>query len=505
MESRLIRQLFVLFLILITFIFLLSGCGIFLNEYVPPKQNYNPYVQTIDLPFDAALDVTSTILDDFRSPPTFSIINISKWKISERDKTAKREVMIYGTVDCGTYRVYPTIFNIANKADSLFEIDLYRVSDSQTSIKIRFIGVPKKSEYWIVEDVDHLSSLNKELVLGLFDFSNKAQCISTPGEIEKRILITLNSELNSDEIKEAIAWVKAGLTLQERAEWKKIGISLSEAIQWEEKGFTVSAAAAWKNASFHLSEATDWRNAKFEPSEAKEWKEASFDLSETIKWKESKFATPAEAREWKINMLSPDEANNFRAKGYNATLARWIKGGFNPAEAAKWINSNHTYDSALAWKNAGFDYDKALAWLREGFTSQEAKENRSVGIKEALKDKVRKEEAAREAARWILYYEVDKNSRYYYDKDNIKHYPYPLQGAVSIYSKFEKNNKKMEISHVGMNCVNPAFVVLEVTEYAENGNIASYTPFGLVFSGWLPLTSLKEESPIRKLYPIACR
>jgi hypothetical protein len=410
-------------LILICCLFGIWGCALPYGHYFPPKtQKYTYATRIIDLPFNQALNLMSDVLERPAASQVVGLFMRSTyvWQINNRGQRSaemKKKIEHYTSVDCGTYvGLGGETFEVIDK-DSLYEIKLSQISDSQTRIKIKFIGGGGR---WV------LSPETDAIISGKEEIDSKERCIPT-GEFERDTL----ASLDSNDVRQKIAWLKANYTLQEKVELENLNIDLTEAQHWKENGFTAPDIAAWKKAGFRLSEAVDWRNAKFKtaeahewkndsfdllgaikwkgakfsPAEAREWQQASFDLPEAIKWRDAKFSL-LDAKEWKDNGFSVDEAKNYRAKGYDPTLARWVKGGFNPDEAAKWIEhsfaltGNSLYETALVWKNAGFNYEEAMKWTEDGFSLEEAKKNKGIGLKEALRRREVAEER-RETALWI--------------------------------------------------------------------------------------------------------
>ena len=202
---------------------------------------------------------------------------------------------------------------------------------------------------------------------------------------------------------DAIRWRAAGVTtLREARAWLVAGVNAVEVAGWQQAGIGFAEAAAWHEFGYSLAEAKELKAKGHTPSEAfrKQVKARPSSRPRTASprsWLPASQHGPARtssSRSCKAPATSScfhgyfhrqwvdDEALRWAEQGIDAGDALvWKTFGIEPAEAARLEQAGATAAGTMrAWWEAGIPPDEVAAWLGAGLTAEEAAAQRAAGV-----------------------------------------------------------------------------------------------------------------------------
>jgi hypothetical protein len=189
-------------------------------------------------------------------------------------------------------------------------------------------------------------------------------------------------------LREARAWLVAGVRAVEVAGWKGAEIGFAEAAAWHEFGYSLAKAKALKANGTSPSEAFR-KEVKSRPSpkprqlQARSWMPSS-QLSPQHQFLQKMQNSPNQqvlhgyfSRSW-----FDDDALRWAEQGVDAGDALvWKAFGIEPAEAATLEQAGATAAGTMrAWWEAEIPPDEVAAWLGAGLTAEEAAVQRAAGV-----------------------------------------------------------------------------------------------------------------------------
>ena len=198
---------------------------------------------------------------------------------------------------------------------------------------------------------------------------------------------------------DALRWRAAGITtLREARAWLVAGVNAVEVARWQQAGIGFAEAAAWHEFGYSLAEARELKAKGQAPSEA---------FRKRVKARPPSRPRTASGRSWlPAQQLGPrhqflqmmqgsanqqvlhgyfhrqwwdDEALRWAEHGIEAGDALvWKTFGIEPPEAAKLEQEGATAAGTMrAWWEAGIPPDEVAAWLGAGLTAEEAATQRA--------------------------------------------------------------------------------------------------------------------------------
>jgi hypothetical protein len=201
---------------------------------------------------------------------------------------------------------------------------------------------------------------------------------------------------------DALRWRAAGVTtLREARAWLVAGVNAVEVAGWQQAGIGFAEAAAWHEFGYSLAEARELKAKGHSPSEA---------FRQQVKARPSSRLRAASGRSWlPAQQLGPrhrflqrmqgsagqqvlhgyfhrrwwdDEALRWAEHGIDAGDALvWKTFGIEPPEAAKLEQAGATAAGTMhAWWEAGIPPGEVAAWLGAGLTAEEAAAQRAAGV-----------------------------------------------------------------------------------------------------------------------------
>jgi hypothetical protein len=200
---------------------------------------------------------------------------------------------------------------------------------------------------------------------------------------------------------DAIRWRAAGVTtLREARAWLVAGVNAVEVAGWQQAGISFAEAAAWHEFGYSLAEAKELKAKGHTPSDAfrKQVKARPSSRPRTVSSRSWLPSSQQDARRTFVQLLGAgnkglifgyihrqwvdDEAYRWAEQGIDVGDAVvWKTFGIGPAEAARLEQAGATAAGTMhAWWEAGVPPDEVAAWLGAGLTAAEAAAQRAAGV-----------------------------------------------------------------------------------------------------------------------------